>query len=200
MVSSIRSFFVLGAVLFCSNLHPIDIFYEISQNNLKAVQKWAASKPDVSVVDERGQSPLHAAVLAGKVSLVKAVLKSNVDVNAVDIDGQTALDLAVDHGYGEIVLMLVKKHAKVTTPASLAHAQVIVDAYVKKLLKRFAIMLPLTILATILTLPLWLPIICFQGGALTGVIVDGLLGCYCYLVFLPFQASAWIVRSKMLFR
>lgn len=98
-----------------SIFQAVDIFYEISKGNRKAVNAWARSKPDTAIRNEQGQSVLHAAVLVGDKSTVKAILKSNVDVNMLDKSGTTALDHAIDYGQRAIVLELIKHKAKVTT-------------------------------------------------------------------------------------
>lgn len=123
MVSCIRSFLALGVVFLASNLHSIDIFYEISQNNLKTVSKWAASNSDISVVDEFGRSPLHVAVLTSNAKMVKVVLKSRVNINQLDHDGKTALDLALDYGDYKIIKKLVKSGVRVTTQERLNFAK-----------------------------------------------------------------------------
>jgi hypothetical protein len=109
-----------------SIFQAVDIFYEISKGNRKAVNAWVKSKPDTTICNEQGQSVLHAAVLTGDKKIVKAILKSNVDVNMLDKSGTTALDCAIDHGYKSIILEMIKHKAKVTTMENAEFVKVII--------------------------------------------------------------------------
>lgn len=102
----------------------VDIFYEIANCDYQAVQYWIKFKPDFSIRNELGQSIVHAAVLTGKVKMVKEVLRSPVDVNICDNNGKTALDIASDYGDRAIVCELVGVGASVTSSYN--------EAWVKK--------------------------------------------------------------------
>ena len=204
---NILSLFLVNFLTVCSiystnTTVQSDIFYEISQGNLKAVKKWVSSKPDVSVCNDQGQSVLTAAVLTGSYNMVKAVLKSAVDINMLDQKGKTALDWACDYGYEKIVLMFVKKGAKVTNQDSLQQAKLIVLGYSQKIIRRFFIMGSIWALITCLTFPIWVTLMLPMAGpgaavleVMRGMLVISLLVTDIYTICLPVQASVWSVRS-----
>ncbi|HSW75637.1 MAG TPA: ankyrin repeat domain-containing protein [Candidatus Saccharimonadales bacterium] len=93
-----------------------DIFYEISKGNLsKNTENWLKNSENKNMVNAKGQTILHHAVLTGNIQIIKKVANSNVDVNALDKAGKTALDYAVDHGNKNIIQYLLMKKASVTT-------------------------------------------------------------------------------------
>ncbi len=91
------------------------IFHDISQGNKKAVKFWLKSKPDLSIMNEQGQTVLHAAVMTGDWSMVKTVLKSKIAINVLDKQGKTALDRAVIMHNNKMAYQLVKVGGRVTS-------------------------------------------------------------------------------------
>lgn len=120
-MNSAKSFFfmvfVLAASVFQakSPVYQLDIFYEISKGNVKAVKAWLDLQQDISVKNDQGQSLLHAAVLAKNRKIIKMLVKAGVAVNALDVAEKTALDYAVELNQNSIAFKLVKNKAKLTT-------------------------------------------------------------------------------------
>ncbi|HSW75638.1 MAG TPA: ankyrin repeat domain-containing protein [Candidatus Saccharimonadales bacterium] len=109
--------FTSALLLFSGSIaHSVDIFYEISQKKLSEnTQKWLKSSECKTMINDKGQTILHHAVLSGNIKIIKKVANSNVDINALDKAGKTALDYAVDHGNKNVIVHLLNKKASVTT-------------------------------------------------------------------------------------
>lgn len=82
----------------------LDLIYS---NNEEAVLR-AIDKADLSIVDDRGDTPLHFAVASNNISIVRMLLKKNIDVNAKNHDGKTALHYAVDESGLPIIQLLIE--------------------------------------------------------------------------------------------
>ncbi len=91
------------------------IFHNIAQGNKKAVKAWIKSKPDLSIMNDQGQTILHAAVMTGDLLMVKTVLKSKIAINILDKQGKTALDRAVIMHNNKMAYQLVKVGGRVTS-------------------------------------------------------------------------------------
>jgi len=67
---------------------------------------------DVNSRNEKGQTPLHFAVLFDHIEKAELLINAGADVNAKDKSDRTPLDIAVDRGYTEIVELLRKHGVK----------------------------------------------------------------------------------------
>lgn len=143
----------------------IDIFYEISHKNFKAINSWLKPKPDTSICNEQGQSILHTAVLTGNNKIVKAILKTSIDVNMLDKFGKTALDYAVEYGNINIILNLVTHKAKVTSLQESKYVAQLVQQERKKFWMILAFKVGILV-----------PLVLLVGTLLGGYIVETIFG------------------------
>ena len=60
-------------------------------------------KADVSIVDDKGNTPLHISASKGRLTEVKELLRKNAQVNVVNNDQMTPYNLAMVHGYMNVV-------------------------------------------------------------------------------------------------
>lgn len=70
--------------------------------HLAVVCELLKLKPDVSIPDEGGHTPLMAAVISGNEKLVHVLIEAGSSLNACNGDGETALLLALKAGLGLI--------------------------------------------------------------------------------------------------
>lgn len=63
--------------------------------------------------NEKGETKLHVACIAGKVNAVRTLLAQGCNVNAVDNAGWTPLHEACNHGFIEIVELLLENGANI---------------------------------------------------------------------------------------
>ena len=123
-----------------ANAQPVviqkDIFYEISKNNIRAIQFWLKTKPDLSITNNQGQTVLGAAVIANKRNMVKFLIKAGANVNALDRSKKTALDYAVESDNVKISATLAKYYAKVTTAENMYRFKDLMRGYATKLFIR----------------------------------------------------------------
>jgi ankyrin repeat protein len=68
---------------------------------------------DVNQLDERGDTPLHHAALAGRVSAAELLLDHGADLNARNRFGATPLHRAAMRGHLEVVRLLIARGADV---------------------------------------------------------------------------------------
>ncbi|KAI0100227.1 ankyrin [Nemania sp. FL0031] len=59
------------------------------------IKDWMTAKPDLSLVDSRGDTPLHYAVRAGFPQVVGMLIDAGINTNARNLAGVSAMDLAV---------------------------------------------------------------------------------------------------------
>ena len=81
--------------------------------NQHAVKYFLDLGGDLRLANCFGNTPLHAAVLSGKVSMCSYLLDNGANVEAVDADSVTPLHLAVFRGDYEILELLIDKGADV---------------------------------------------------------------------------------------
>ena len=111
MTKLLKIMCVLG-LMATSMLQSMDVFYHISHGNYTQVEQWIKSGlHDHSVVDLRGNTIVHAAVLTEDVDMLNIVLSAWVNLKAVNNAGQSALDLADKLGNKAIIKALVDKKA-----------------------------------------------------------------------------------------
>ena len=102
-------------------------FYTIAQKDTKALDQFLKTAPS-DIVNEEGQTLLHAAVLANNAKAVKMILKSNSEnINQLDNHGKTAMDYAVEYGHKKILKKLYKQDGKVTSFENIQHAYKIIS-------------------------------------------------------------------------
>jgi hypothetical protein len=187
-----------------SPVYQSDIFYEISQGNIKAVKAWVKLKPDLSLKNAQGQTVLHAAVFAGNRNMVKILVKAGVEVNALDNAGKTALDLSVEQGYEKLIFHLVKKKAQVSNHANLIQVQALISDYNKKIIRCFFIMLPIMLLigipavASVIFAMMCGPHAGFGLTFFANLFFWGYPPAIIYTLTLPMQVSSWKIRSNRL--
>ncbi|EST04724.2 FYVE zinc finger [Kalmanozyma brasiliensis GHG001] len=63
----------------------------------------------VEMEDREGETPLHKAAMAGKLSVASLLLSHGADANAKDSDGWTALHNACSRGYLDLVRLLIDR-------------------------------------------------------------------------------------------
>lgn len=151
-----KTFFFVVNFLAVSSicLAQATIFHDIAQGNKKAVKVWLKSKPDLSIMNEQGQTVLHVAVMTGDWSMVKTVLKSKIAINVLDKQGKTALDCAVDQSDVKMVQKLFNRKAQVTTQQNAEYVANVTKFYFPRAVK----------LAMIISGILVAAVICYELG------------------------------------
>lgn len=172
----IKKIFVLCFMVF--QLQALDIFQAVEMNDKLAVRQWLKFKSNVDLLNDQGQSLLHVAVQAGNKSVVKHLLSKKIDVNIVDQFGKTALDYAVELQRDGIVLLLVKRYAKIANAENSKKLKIIINKrnnrnqFIAKVLQfPFTCLKILTVAAVIIGIPLGIvlaltvdPIFILVGG------------------------------------
>ena len=87
------------------------------KNDEQGIKALLEKKVNPNVGNERGETPLHWAVLYGKAELVRELLDAGADVNNSDYDTFTALFMASEMGSLAIVKMLITANANVNEKA-----------------------------------------------------------------------------------
>ncbi|KAI8501230.1 hypothetical protein Bbelb_213250 [Branchiostoma belcheri] len=95
------------------------VFVAVTHNQPKVLTYLLTKvhpRPDINLPSCTGNTPLHAAVNAGNVELVKTLVKAGAEVNAANpqCDSATPLHLAVLHGNKETCQVLLSAGAQVT--------------------------------------------------------------------------------------
>ena len=75
-------------------------------------------KANVEIRDERGFTPLHLAVTAGRIAIVRLLVNAGADVNAISSSGATPLALALKNRHREIAAFLSGARANGELPPS----------------------------------------------------------------------------------
>lgn len=84
----------------------------------------AAGSENLHHADMMGRSPLHAAVEAGRLEIVRLLLEHNAPLDPMDKDQRTPLVVAAMLGHDEIVTILLSAGARLdSTPALHAAAK-----------------------------------------------------------------------------
>jgi ankyrin repeat protein len=95
-------------LLVLSKCRSVDIFEEVAKNSMEGIK--AALKADDASINARGpgdQTPLMHAVLTGKVTAVKYLLRKGADVTIGEKDGYTPMHGAGFQGRAKIGQMLI---------------------------------------------------------------------------------------------
>ncbi|KAJ8681224.1 hypothetical protein QAD02_017011 [Eretmocerus hayati] len=85
---------------------------DLKMANIQFESLGANPKKISGAICTKGCYPLHVAVSAAKLSIVKLLIKHGANVNATDVDGRSILYYAVDRNTGEILDLLLKNGAR----------------------------------------------------------------------------------------
>lgn len=69
----------------------------------------AITGADLNSRDGAGLTPLHTAVIWGRLDLCQLLLDSGADPNSTDSLGRTPLQLSTQHGYGSVSSLLISR-------------------------------------------------------------------------------------------
>jgi ankyrin repeat protein len=92
--------------------HEHELFEIIKDNKLTEdeicmlIKLLVEKDPEILLADWHGFSPLHIAVLADKLEVVKLLLKMGISVNILDSSARTPLHIAVEKGLPKMILLL----------------------------------------------------------------------------------------------
>ncbi|PMD43725.1 ankyrin, partial [Hyaloscypha variabilis F] len=84
-----------------------DLFKAISEGTENELLVHLSSGASVNIRDNLNNSPLHAAITKGNISMAKALLKYGADVDAIGFKGKTPLHLSV---VSKNLVQLLLKH------------------------------------------------------------------------------------------
>lgn len=90
-----------------------DIFYNVSENNLKKVMELIDEGIDINIVDEDGLSALHWACDRGYLQIVEYLISKNANVNIEDSDGSTPLHYAISSESYDCASYLIRHGADI---------------------------------------------------------------------------------------
>lgn len=110
-----RIIIILTSLFACTLFQASDIFKAIESKNNKEIRLWLKNNPDMTCLNDHGQTVLIKAVQSRNYNLVHKLLQRGVTVNSIDNFGKTALDYAVEMQNKSIIKILVKTKASVTT-------------------------------------------------------------------------------------
>ncbi|UKZ74918.1 hypothetical protein TrVFT333_002588 [Trichoderma virens FT-333] len=95
-------------------LAPIDtvtIFMMVQEGNRRAIKSLFDAKSNLDEQSGQGHTPLHAAILSGKLEIAKDLLSYGVRTNLQDSDNMTPLRLAMQQKDGRFIRELLKHKA-----------------------------------------------------------------------------------------
>jgi ankyrin repeat protein len=85
--------------------------YEFRIENVYLIDKLISMKADVNIANFQGETPLHVAVRAGNLSLIKSLIAKGAEaekiINQQDRSGNTALHYAAEMGYLDLAKELI---------------------------------------------------------------------------------------------
>jgi ankyrin repeat protein len=85
------------------------IYYVVALGHLSLARHLISKRPqDLQVKDEQGCTPLHIAVLAGRVEVSKLLLRHSIDFDIRDIEGYSILHMAAWKGRSEVAQMILE--------------------------------------------------------------------------------------------
>lgn len=91
---------------------PSALVEAAGKGDLKAVSVLLAKGADPNAADSTDMRPLMAAIMGGKIEIVRALLEKGASINAVEgWTKSTPLHLAASEGNVQIILLLLKKGA-----------------------------------------------------------------------------------------
>ncbi len=120
-----RTILLIAALLVVAGLAGAqDIFDAVKVNDLAAAQ--AMVEKDASLVrakDSLGNTPLHAAAIAGSIPMADWLLSKGADINADNLASMTPLFEAILNGKDDVAILLIDKGADIEKGAgALFHA------------------------------------------------------------------------------
>jgi uncharacterized protein len=87
------------------------LFYAASQGRGEVVRRLVEHGADVNLPNEKGRTPLMAAVMMNHLGASRLLLSARADVNVQDKNGSTALIEAVEGGHFDMVNLLLQHGA-----------------------------------------------------------------------------------------
>jgi ankyrin repeat protein len=115
MVTRRSASFVLGLalVLWATIASAQSVFDAVKGNDLARVQTIVEKDPSlVRSRDASGNTPLHAAAIAGSVPIVEWLLTKGADIDAANTETMTPLFEAIRNGKDDVARVLIEKGAK----------------------------------------------------------------------------------------
>ncbi|HXO41267.1 MAG TPA: ankyrin repeat domain-containing protein [Thermoanaerobaculia bacterium] len=93
------------------DVHGATALFYSATGGIAVLARLIRRGADVNLQDQRGRSPLIAAVLMNRIDSAGLLLAAGADVNRQDRHGATALFYAADAGFFELAKLLLKRGA-----------------------------------------------------------------------------------------
>ena len=90
-----------------------DMLYSTKDGRIEIIRILLGKSSDVNVLNNEGQSVLHAACVYGDTEIVDILLRSNSNVNQCDKAKKTPLFIACEEGYIDIVKLLIESKCEI---------------------------------------------------------------------------------------
>ncbi len=89
-----------------------DIHDQAKAGNLSAIEAALAANPAVvDVRDDKGNTPLHSAIIGRQQGVAGLLINAGADLDAVNRNGLTPLLIALDRGRGQLACLLIESGA-----------------------------------------------------------------------------------------
>ncbi|MBK1644490.1 hypothetical protein CKO25_07445 [Thiocapsa imhoffii] len=79
--------------------------------DLDQIKRHAYWKSDLNKRNAAGETPLHVAARAGRVAIVRELVRNGADLSALDAAGQSVLYVALAHGRTQVAQQLIERGA-----------------------------------------------------------------------------------------
>jgi serine/threonine-protein phosphatase 6 regulatory ankyrin repeat subunit B len=90
-----------------------DMLYSTKDGRIEIIGILLGKSSDVNVLNNEGQSVLHAACVFGDTEIVDILLRNNSNVNQCDKAKKTPLFIACEEGYIDIVRLLIESKCEI---------------------------------------------------------------------------------------
>jgi serine/threonine-protein phosphatase 6 regulatory ankyrin repeat subunit B len=91
----------------------LKMWYSTKNGRIEIIGILLDKSSDVNVLNNEGQSVLHAACVCGHTEIVDILLRSNSNVNQCDKAKKTPLFIACENGYTDIVRLLIESKCEI---------------------------------------------------------------------------------------